>query len=464
MLKKNMREKSLFWMPIQPKAHLRAISSTHAKPALLNADNATQAHALVDLNQNATLRAYETRIKKGFDDLGLGNPTPHVYAQGFFDQFMALSQEFFTQDPLNGQAKNSAESQFRKAGFHAVGIAPCADGRLAHVISYILRLPYSSARRKAHAGALFDVSESVRNWVFVEHSRFREGKPNSAAEPTQYLKIAAYHFSKSDPHHQGCAAHGSDDAKAAQAALERLKDFRQAIENRFGCGASVQTLLIGVNTDDDSLKVHVPNAQGKTCLGRYVETQALYQQTLGMNATQAQAVIESALNACNEDRHSTAPQAAMKGLLAWLISNNFSQIAYVKDYEQGQYTDIGHAERFIGIGNGFEEVQLRNLTYYAFMDTLEEGAADMDVGIKIFKGIHLPKGLPIPVVIRCDYDGKVPGSRDRAQAKALRLETALHARYPELSAKGQLISLCTLRDYSQFKPAERLKTTRPGHF
>lgn len=454
-------------------------------------------HSLVNTSENTMLRDYEVQVKAKFDeiqtvvqDLFLHQSSSdfrriaqetvkhkldimlsqeqldkltdgtfdsdQFYGECIFEQFMSMSKEFFERDPLQGQNKIQAEAAFRDAGFHAIGIAPCADGRLAHLTSYVLRLPYSLIRRKAHAGALFDVSESVRNWVFVEHSRFREGIPNSANDPTKYLKIAVYHYSGTDPHHQGCAAHGSDDARAADAALSRLIDFRQAIENRFGCGSTVQTLLIGINTDDDSLKVHAPDQLGRVCLDRFVETNALFHQTNKMNAEQAKETIRMAIDQSGNSSRSSKPEESMTKLIAWFIENNFSQIEYVNQYENGCYSDIGHAERFIGIGNGFEEVQLRNLTYYSFLDTVEEGLNDVNIGIKIFTGLNLKKGLPIPIIIRCDFDGRVPASRDRAEEKALRIERALHDRYAELSASGKLQTLCTLRDNSGHKPAERI--------
>ena len=39
---------------------------------------------------------------------------------------------------------------------------------------------------------------------------------------TKLLKIAVYHYSSSNPAHQGCAAHGSDTEKALKSAPARL--------------------------------------------------------------------------------------------------------------------------------------------------------------------------------------------------------------------------------------------------
>lgn len=512
--KKSHRQKSLFWKPIKPSISTSSnqrVTNEAAQPVARTsvysnrgssseyAMETVGTHALVDEKQNGWLRQYEMDVKSRFDEIestlksilsqqnqpdfvgwanqqlqaklglrltesewqcGMHGPVQKgfqsLYAKTLFAQFMKMSEDFFLKDPIGGQNKLEAERKFRDAGFHAVGVAPCADGRLAHVISYVLRLPFALARRKAHAGAMFDVSESVRHWVFIEHTRFREGKPNPANEPTRYLKIAVYHFSKADPSHQGCAAHGSDEHKAAEAALQKLKDFKQAIENRFGCGSTVQTLLLGLNTDDDSMKVHVPDAHGDLSLDRFVETDRLYRETVGMTKEQAQKAIEDSLLGCNLQARSTAPQPELIDVLTWFIGNNFSQIAYVNRYENGCYSDLGHAERFIGVGSGFEEVQLRNLSYYSYLDTVEEGVNDVDVGIKIFKGLNVKKGLPIPIIIRVDYDGRVPGSKDRAHAKAFRIEKALHNRYQELATSGLLQTMPTLRDFTGCKPAEKI--------
>ena len=128
---------------------------------------------------------------------------------------------------------------------------------MAHAISFALRIPFSSVRRRSHAGALFDIEKTVNRWVKTEHSRYREASPNPSTEPTRYLKSVVYHFSSVDPLHQGCAAHGSNDELAASEGLQRLLDFREAVENSFCCGASVDLLLIGIDTDTDLSLIHI---------------------------------------------------------------------------------------------------------------------------------------------------------------------------------------------------------------
>ena len=136
----------------------------------------------------------------------------------------------------------------------------------------------------------------------------------------------------------------------------------------------------------------------------------------------------------------------MARLIERLIENNFSQIAYVRSYHGDHYADIGHAERFIGAGVGFEEIQLRNLMYFAYLNTVEEGAADLDVGIRIFTGLNISHGLPVPVVVRFDYHGEVPGARDRAVQRCGRVADALTDRFAELCARGMLHVLQVARD------------------
>jgi carboxysome shell carbonic anhydrase len=271
--------------------------------------------------------------------------------------------------------------------------------------------------------------------------RYREGRPNLADAPTRYLKAVVYHYSSVDPAHEGCAAHGSDTQKAARFGLDRLNGFREAVENSFCCGASIDLLLIGLDTDTDAIRVHLPDGQGDLSLERYVDALDLFHGTLSMGSGDAVAAIVAALS-----RSAPGSAAGMQQLVARLIENNISQIVYVKNAHGEHYPDIGHAERFIGAGVGFEEIQLRNLMYFAYLNTVEEATPDTDVGIKIFKGLNVARGLPVPIVVRFDYHSKVPGARERAVERCARVAGALHTRYADLAEKGLLHTLQLVRD------------------
>ena len=450
-------------------------------------------HPLTNRERNQQLRTYDSHVKGGFDKIvdvlkrisalqheqgfeqkaqalaldALGFPLPeHILARAWvtqldmrslfawcvFETYKRTSAAFFTSNPLGGQEDTAFDAFIRECGFHLLDVSPCADGRLAHAISYALRLPFSSVRRRPYAGAMFDVERTVARWIKTEHRRHREGVPNQAHEDTRYLKVVIYHFSSLDPRHQGCAAHGSNDAQAARSGLNRLHDFRQAVENSFCCGASVTLLLLGLDTDTDAIRIHVPTADGATNPDHWLDAREVYGQTVAMAPEAAREVIGERVR---QDAGGSIEEGMVR-FISQLLENNISQIDFVRQFHNGAYGDAGHAERFIGVGIGFKEIHLRNLTYFAHMETVEEGATDLDVGIRIFKGLNISRGLPVPVVIRYDFHSSVPGSRERAVRSCERIAAAVHGRYRTLSRQGLLHTLLTVRDGDHYKPPEVL--------
>jgi len=453
------------------------------RPAPRRGAGAWSAHPLVRVDENARLFDYEQRVKSAFDAIvptlrrvsalqheedfesraqrvardQLGFELPrHILADAWveqldmrrlfawcvFETYRRFCDDFFTNDPLGSRDEREFEAFLRDCGFHTLDVSPCADGRLAHVIRFVLRLPYRAVRRKSYAGALFDIDDSLEKWTETELMRFREGRPNTADAPTRYLKAVVYHYSSGNPG-EGCAAHASDTAAAAAAGLQRLSGFQQAVQNTHCCGASIDLLLIGLDTDTDAIRVHVADADGLIDPGTWIDARELYEATRGLSERPAQERIETVVR-------EAAPEvpSGMQRLMARLLENNLSQIDYVRGYYGERYEDIGHAERFIGAGKGFEEVQLRNLTYFAYLDTVEEAAPDLDVGVKIFSGLNVAHGLPVPVVVRYDYQGHVPGARERAVERCRRVAQAMAARYAGLIDRGLLHTLMLVRDYA----------------
>jgi len=368
-----------------------------------------------------------------------------IYAWCVFETFKRFADEFYENQPLVDASDEGFQAFIESCGFHIFDVSPCADGRLAHAVRYVLRLPHKSVRRKSYAGAMFDVEDSIQKWVKVEHLRHREGEPNAASEPTRYLKAAMYHYSSSQPDVEGCAAHGSDSVKAAAGALGRLEAFQQGIENSFCCGASIDLMLIGIDTDNDTIRIHLPDAQGGIDGARFIDAGDVYNRTRHLSASNGKSVVTDIVNKSAAEQ-GVQPSEGMVKIITRLLLNNISQIDYVRTYFNGSYSDVGHQERFIGMGVGFEEVQLRNLTYFAYLKTVEQGAKDLDVGIKIFTGLNIKRGLPAPVVIRYDYHGNVPGERDRAVARCKCLDEAMRKRFPEQTEKGLLHTLLVVRD------------------
>jgi len=248
-----------------------------------------------------------------------------------------------------------------------------------------------------------------------------------------------------------------------------LKAFRTAIENQFCCGASVATLLVGVDTDTDSIKVHIPDSQGEMSLYRLLDNARLFEEMAAMKPEQARnhilAAIDKAAAAGGWAQGNGVPEAGMRRLIARLLENNCSQIAYVRQEHGGRYRDIGHQERLICVGEGFDTLKLRNLTYLAQMYTVEEGANDLDVGIRIFTGLNIRHGLPAPIAIHYRYDDDVPGARDRAVQRCRRIYEAIRSRYPRLAEQGMIVCGLTVQAKRAGSRLEKVDVTEvvAGH-
>ena len=318
----------------------------------------------------------------------------------------------------------------RACGYHTVDVSPCADGRLQGLLPFVFRVsPDAPVNVKAYAGVMFDVEDDVADWTRRELLRIADNDQGN------YLKIAVYHYSSSHPADQGCAAHGSNDEKATQAAADRLAEMRAALENTFGIGAAPDTLLVGMDTDTDALRVHLPDNESGNCPRRFVETAKLFNDTLGMSKAAASEEISLAVA---EAEAGCGTRPGMRQFILRLLEANLSQIQYVIQHHAGRYAVIGHNERFICAGEAMSELQLRNKFYFAHLDTVEEGAADMDVGIKIFTGLNISHGLAVPVLVHFHYSSRVPGARERAVLRCKRVRKAIESRYARLYEQGLL--------------------------
>jgi carboxysome shell carbonic anhydrase len=326
-------------------------------------------------------------------------------------------------------------------GVHTLDVSPCADGRLQGMLPFVLRTaPADMVSVKAYAGALFDVELDVAEWTQRELERLCGLLP--AAQALDYLKVAVYHFSSSHPRHEGCAAHGSHDERAVTAAIDRLHALRAAVDNLYGVGAAPLVMLLGVDTDLDALRIHLPDAQGRLHADRFLDAAALYRETLGLDAPTAQRHLAAAVDAHVRDLGGVLTRVpghdgVARLALLWLQAN-MSQIEYVIQHHEGRYAVIGHDEAFVCVGDALPPLQLRNQYYHAHLDTVEEGAADLDVGVKIFTALNLRRGLALPVLVHFTYSSRVPGARQRAIERGQRVAAAVRARYPQWDARGLL--------------------------
>ena len=340
----------------------------------------------------------------------------------------------------------SIEVLIRRFGFHAVDITACADGRLGGAVDFILRVPPAVVVwHDSYAGAMFDVEDALHRWEGVELRRWREGWPNDASEPTRYLKIGLYHFSSVDPRHQGCAAHGSDEVRAATALLARLQELEGAVESTQCCAASVATLLVGVDTDTDAIRVHVPDAAGETDVDRFVSSATLHEQTASLEREAAKEFIRQTVADCARVDAADAATEGMRWLCGYLLKNNIGQVEAVRGWIGEKYADPGHTEKLLVAGDAIDDVQLRNLAFQAQMRTLEEGAVDLDVGIGILRRTNAPDGLAVPVLVHIAYDERIPGARATARARARRLTAAIETRYAGEAGNDGLVTQGVVR-------------------
>jgi carboxysome shell carbonic anhydrase len=370
-----------------------------------------------------------------------------LYAHCVLATFCRLIERRLDRDRAHLFEGESAEALIQRFGFHAIDITPCADGRLSGVMDYILRVPPAVvAFRKSYAGALFDVEESLRHWETVELNRYQHGNPNPIDAPTRFLKIGVYHFSSLDPRHEGCAAHGSDDARAASALLERLTQFKQAVELTHCCEARVAILLVGVDTDTDAIRIHVPNASEDISIERFVDSRTLYELTQSLSRDDGKQAIREKVAQCMGVPMDDAATEGMRWFCGYLLKNNLAQVDAVRQWHGASYADRGHTEQLIVIGDAVDDVQLRNLAFQAQMDTIEEGAADLDVGVRILTALHQPRGLAVPVLVHLRFDPRIPGSRQRAEVRAGRLRAAIEKRFASQVARGTLQVQAVVRE------------------
>jgi carboxysome shell carbonic anhydrase len=334
----------------------------------------------------------------------------------------------------------------RRFGFHGVDVSTCADGRLGGLLDHVLRVPPAIVvARKSFAGAMFDVEEAIARFERVELGRWREGRPNPASEPTRYLKLGVYHFSSLDPQHEGCAAHGSDERRAAAALLARLHDFAEAVARRHGEAARPAILLVGVDTDTDSIRVHVPDPAGKIDLDRYLSSAELHGATRELSREAAKEEIRRRVAAAIGVAPDDPATEGMRWFCGYLLKNNIAQVEAVLGRFGGPYPDRGHEERLVVVGDPIDDVQLRNLAFQAQMRSIEEGEGDLAVGIRILGERLAPAGLAVPILVLRTFEGGLPGAADRAAERAQLMRRAVERRFSGTGSAPRILVEAAIR-------------------
>ena len=204
------------------------------------------------------------------------------------------------------------------------------------------------------------------------------------------------------------------------------------------CEAQVATLMIGVDTDTDAIRIHVPNAAGEMTVDRVTDSRSLYDLTQGLSREAGKELIREQVAQRMGVPADDAATEGMRWFCGYLLKNNLAQVDAVRQCHGASYSDRGHTEQLIVIGDAVDDVQLRNLAFQAQMETIEEGAADLEVGVRILTALHEPRGLTVPVLVHLRFDPRIPGSRERAEVRARRLRRAIDSRFAAQLDRGSL--------------------------
>ena len=240
--------------------------------------------------------------------------------------------------------------------------------------------------------------------------------------------FVSYHHSASDPH-LGCAGWGYDTA-AARAHAERLKRDLAAV-----FGDALSAIVIGIETDQDAITFHG--------VGGDVSGAAL--------TTADAAEIERALGRALPD----LPAEVRRDLLP-LLEGNARRVAHLQRAPRDK-TALGHDERILGVGQGFDWLAEENLAL--IVNDADPGLAE---SIRVAAGIlernldRLDQAEVATVLTSIPY--RDPGiARRQAETRARGLlhftEEVVKRTCPALWQSGRLLSLAGV----VWAPARRLE-------
>ncbi len=215
-------------------------------------------------------------------------------------------------------------------------------------------------------------------------------------------------------------------------------------------------LMVGVDTDTDAIRVHVPDGAGRMSLDRVVDNARLYGATAGLSREDGKSAIREAVAAAAGVSPEDPATEGMRWFCGYLLKNNIGEMAYVLARHGGRYPDAGHCERLIVVGDPIDEAQMRNLAFQAQLDTIEDGGHDLSVGLTILGERLGAEGLATPVLAHVRFDPRIPGAEARARAKAQRLRGAILASHSDLAARGGLYVEAVVRpgDAPTLSPVE----------
>ncbi|MCG5502224.1 carboxysome shell carbonic anhydrase, partial [Ectothiorhodospira lacustris] len=275
-----------------------------------------------------------------------------LYAHGIFRILSQMVEGAWRDCPAPIMDVEAVLGDLLDCDVHAMVASACPDGRLMGLKRLILRLPGLQVRPCARVGGFFDVESQVEHWRYCELLRHLEGVPVPANVPSRYLKVCVYHFRSLQPSDPFCCEAGGTAESRASLLLDRLRSFRESSGNGLSRPPPLDTLLIGVDTDTDGIRVHVPDAHGRMRADVFVDSLTLYRQTLSLEPRMAslrlyQSIHHAVRDLGGDGPGGEPPREGLVRLMALLLQGNLSQLDYLHLYRGGRHAQGERAERLV---------------------------------------------------------------------------------------------------------------------
>lgn len=221
-----------------------------------------------------------------------------------------------------------ARKQYRSLHPTEMIALKCMDGRLN--LSVWTETPVGILQPYRNIGGKFDLG-----WPWLAEL-LKQQVNDAILKGRDALMMMTYHYSKGD-HHRGCAGFGYDTASAKKGATELVAQAGRIYGRPYQV---VHSILVGMETDDESLVFH--SETGET----FVVADNLDMSTHGLEQRFMELYPEM------RDR--------IRADLLELVKGNQRHIKMIRAAHRSPI-DLNHREQVIGAGRGFDWLHLPNM-------------------------------------------------------------------------------------------------------
>lgn len=303
------------------------------------------------------------------------------------------------------------------------------DGRLN--FSIITNMPIGIIRPMRNLAGTFDLGYDSLGKTLIEwvNDTMRCGR--------DCLMFCTYHWSKGDKH-RGCFGHNYDVEEARSDAF----DLMSKLDRNFGNRSVVYPILVGIETDEDSLVLHGHR-------GRSLDVV----ENLDCDPSIRKEMIRQLYPDMSE---------GMLASLAHVVEGN---VAHIKELRQTPRSlgDIVHSEDIMCVGRGFDSLHWLNRALiigpysYDLSKPIESAAKILWDNLQASNGKELSAREVLLMTTGIHEKDNIYQMRF-AEEKALSLrrlaESVIKATYPELHSRLQILSGTVDIDSLLFKPLD----------